>query len=569
MKKTVLAIALIAFAMVILFSYNINTARAQADYTIEHVSHNIEVMYNGYVFMNDTLKLNITGQAPSDFLLGFPYKYGSYVLECTASSASGPLQVSLDESLENHVGFYAVRISFQQGAPQEFTVGFVLSNSLFRQDQYNNSLFVLDFPAYPGLTKPVTICESSFILPSEVTYSSGTVAGTRYETENLQAFSYSPASATFAVSNNKLQLVNVDQLEREITVNEFDEIEGSDAYVITNIARTNATVFDFILPPNATKPSAKDQLGRTMETPTQTDANLNRYRINLTLQVGPGSSTRFTVEYVLPSSLLAQSSWSDFALTFPSFQNVNYYVEQASVKFALPEGARILSPPSNLAKGAYGVSRSVFQETASISMQGVTRLDDVSTEVEYWYNPLWLSFRPTMWIWTLALVGCAVALVWRRPKGATTVVAPSAALRLRPELIRSFVDSYEEKMKIGSEMETLEASVQKGRIPRRRYKVRRKMLETRLNTLSRTLEDLGGKIQASGGHYVSLMLQLEVAEAEISEVATNVKNAEASHNRGELSLEAYRKRVAEFERRKENAETTINGILIRLREEIR
>ena len=569
MKKKVLAIALTAFAMVILFSYNINTAKAQSDYTVEQVNHKVEVMYNGYILINDTIKLNITGQAPNDFLLGFPYKYGSYVLECTASSASGAIQVSLDESLENHVGFYAVKLSFPQGAPQEFTVVFVLSNSLFRQDQYDASLFTLDFPAYPGLTEQVTICKASFVLPSEVTYSSGTVAGPTYETENLQPFTYSPATVTFSVSNNKLQLVNVDQLRREITVNEFGEIGGSDAYVITNLGRTNATVFDFILPPNATKPNAKDQLGRTMETPKQTDASLNRYRVNLTLQVGPRSSTRFTVEYALPSSLLVQSAGNNFALAFPFFQNVDYYIGQASVTFASPEGARILNAPSGLTSGVYGVSRSVFQETASISMQGVTRLDDVNAQIEYWYNPLWLSFRPTIWIWTLAIAGCVVVLVWRRPKGAATVVVPSATSRLRPEVIRSFAGSYEEKMKIGLEMETLETSVQKGRIPRSRYKVRKKMLETRLNTLSGTLEDLRGKIRASGGHYVGLMLQLEVAEAEIDEAATSLKNSEASHNRGELSLEAYRKRVAEFDRRKVNAETTINGILIRLREETR
>jgi hypothetical protein len=76
-------------------------------------------------------------------------------------------------------------------------------------------------------------------------------------------------------------------------------------------------------------------------------------------------------------------------------------------------------------------------------------------------------------------------------------------------------------------------------------------------------------MRAAGGQYSTLMLQLEVAEAEISDVRANIKNAETLHNRGELSLEAYRNRSADYQRKKERAETTINGILLRLREETR
>jgi chromosome segregation ATPase len=155
------------------------------------------------------------------------------------------------------------------------------------------------------------------------------------------------------------------------------------------------------------------------------------------------------------------------------------------------------------------------------------------------------------------------------PKAAASVVVPSAALRLRPESLRSFVDMYEEKMKTMVEMDALEVSVQKSRIPRRRYKVRRRMLETRLSTLSRSLEEARERMRGAGSHYVDLMRQLEIAETDIKEAETNVRSIETRHNRGELSLEAYRKLLADYERRKENAETAINGILIRLREEIR
>ncbi|MEM3627661.1 MAG: hypothetical protein QXZ25_06525, partial [Candidatus Bathyarchaeia archaeon] len=100
-------------------------------------------------------------------------------------------------------------------------------------------------------------------------------------------------------------------------------------------------------------------------------------------------------------------------------------------------------------------------------------------------------------------------------------------------------------------------------------KVQKKALETRLNTLSKNIAELKMKIRAVGGQYADLMRQLEVAEAEINEVDLNIRSIEARHKRGELSLEAYRKLQADHQQRKEKAETTINGILLRLREEIR
>ncbi|MEM3443095.1 MAG: hypothetical protein QXM86_04480, partial [Candidatus Bathyarchaeia archaeon] len=162
-----------------------------------------------------------------------------------------------------------------------------------------------------------------------------------------------------------------------------------------------------------------------------------------------------------------------------------------------------------------------------------------------------------------------VAVIWKRPKAAVRIAAPSptVAVRLRPEYIKSFVNAYEEKRKIILELESLETRVRKGKIPRRRYKVQRKTLETRLNSLSKSLTEYKERMRAAGGLYADLMRQLEVAETEINEVETSSRSIEARHSRGELSLEAYRKLLADYQHRKEKAETTINGILLRLREE--
>jgi hypothetical protein len=575
MKKTTLAITMVTFAIMILVSvsFNIKTVQAQNVgnfYTINYVNHKIGVLYNGYIFINDTMQ--ITGNASDGFLMGFPYKYGSHILRCVAYNSSDIFPVTLNVPLENRVGFYGVEIDFPRGTPQVFTVGFILSN-LLTQDVSNATLYILDFPAYPSLTKAVAVCNVSISLPEGTTYISGTVNASNYSEENLPEFTYSPANVTFSLTGDKMQLFDVKELKSELRISGIGEVEGSDSYYIESTSLADISSIEIILPPNASASSVNDQFGRTMSQPAMTDEKTNRYMITFSSALESYRSTRFTVKYRLPSNYTTQMGTNNFNVTFPLFRNVNYYIESASVTFVLPEGARISSFETTLTGSEYNVARGVFQETLTINRGNISYLENVLPSenvlrIVYEYNPLWLSFRSTLWMWALAIVGCTVAIVWKRPKAPARVSVPIVGMRLRPEYIKSFIDAHEEKKKIIFDIESLENRVRKGKIPRRRYKVQRKTLETRLSTLSRNLTEFKEKMRAAGGQYVELMQQLEIAETEINEVEANIKSIESRHSRGELSLEAHRKLLSDYQRRKERADTTINGILLRLREEI-
>jgi len=576
MKKTTLAIAMVTVAILILVSvsFNIKTVQAQNAgnfYTINYVNHKIGVLYNGYIFINDTIQ--ITGNASDGFLMGFPYKYGSHILRCVAYNSSDIFPVTLNVPLENRVGFYGVEIDFPRGTPQVFTVGFILSN-LLTQSVSNATIYILDFPAYPSLTKAVAVCNVSISLPEGASYIGGTVNASSYSKGNLPEFTYSPANVTFSLTGDVIQLFDVKELKSEVSISGTGEIEGSDSYYITSKSSASISSIEIILPPNASSSSAQDQFGRKMSQPTVTDEKTNRYKITFASSLESYRSTRFTVKYRLPSNYTTQMGTNNFNVTFPLFRNVNYYIEWASVTFVLPEGARMSSFETTLIGSEYNIARGVFQEIVTINRGNISYLENVLPlenvlRIVYEYNPLWLSFRSTLWMWALAIVGCAVALVWKRPEAPAGVAVPAVGMRLRPEYIKSFVDAYEEKKKIIFEMESLENRVRKGKIPRRRYKVQRKTLETRLNTLSRNLTEFKEKMRAAGSQYVELMQQLEIAETEINEVEANIKSIEARHSRGEISLEAHRKLLSDYQRRKEGAGTTINGILLRLREEIR
>jgi hypothetical protein len=552
------------------FLSNMKVVQARSDYTIERVNHEITVLYNGYVLINDTVTINVTGQAPTDFSIGFPYKYGEHVLRSVAHNASDFFAVTLYVPLGDRVGFYAVKTSFPQGAPQVFSVEFVLSNRLLVQDSQDATQFTLDFPAYPSLVKPVAICNGSIVLPKDAVFVHGAPGGQTYGKENLPEFTDSVGQVVFTSSVDNVRVMDIEEFSSEIRITELGEIDCTDTYYLTNKATEALSFADIVLPSNAFSVSAQDQLGRKMAGPTQIDQVTDRYRVTFESPVETNKSFGFSVGYILPGNYTVQRDTNSFVFNISMFQHLNYYVAQASVSFIMPEGARMVSLEDTLVGDEFSLSRGVYQETATIAKGSVISLDSFNAEILYNYNPLWLSFRPTMWVWALAIVGCAVAVAWRRPKAAVArAPAPAVVVKIGAEYLKSFVDSYGEKMKIALELDSLEVRVSKGRIPRRRYKVLRKTLETRLGTLDRDLAESKDRLRAAGGKYSDLMRQLEISEAEINEAETNVKSIEARHAGGELSLEAYRKLQSDYQRRKEGAETTIKGILLRLREEIR
>jgi len=559
------------------FSLNIKLAVAQTSSSITNVNHTVEILYNGYILVNDTIEF--AGPSPNNFLIGFPYKYGSHILKCVAYDSNNVFPVKLNVPLENRIGFYGVEVNLTQGPPQVLTVAFLLSNDLFTVSQ---SGYTLDFPAYPAFTGSVGNCSVAIVLPEGasnimVTKDDGIINASTYSRE-LSAFTYSPANATFSYTGDKLQLFDVKELKREVKIGGLGEIEGLDSYYISSKSPDNISYVEVVLPPNASNPIAEDQFGRKMPDLEVVDVKKNSYKVTFSLALESYESTRFSVKYSLPNQVYinTQEGANSFNASSLLLKDVNYYVETASISFTLPEGARILTSENILIGSCCYISRSVFQEAVTIDKQGVTYLESVLPsenvlQIKYEFNPLWLSFRPTLIMWALTVFGLAIVAVWKKSKAGVRVAAPlpAAAVRLRPEDIKSFINAYEEKRKIVSDLESLETRVRRGKIPRRRYKVQRKTLETRLNSLSKNLAEYKERMRAAGGLYADLMRQLEVAETEINEVEASSRSIEARHSRGELSLEAYRKLMADYQHRKERAETTINGILLRLREETR
>ena len=92
------------------------------------------------------------------------------------------------------------------------------------------------------------------------------------------------------------------------------------------------------------------------------------------------------------------------------------------------------------------------------------------------------------------------------------------------------------------------------------------MLDGRLSTVSRNLSTLSEKIRSAGSKYANMMRQIEVAEANLEGAERDMQRVQTRYRRGEVSKGAYGKLLEEYKSRIEEAEATIDGVLLRLRE---
>jgi chromosome segregation ATPase len=205
---------------------------------------------------------------------------------------------------------------------------------------------------------------------------------------------------------------------------------------------------------------------------------------------------------------------------------------------------------------------------------------------------------PTFWLSLVAVIGCIGAVVYqkrkpgekepavtRKAKVSTpkpTYVASTGQVksaehrtvtatgqRITRESIREFTESYEDKKRLNAEIRSLDIRARKGKIPRRQYKVQRRAIEIRLETLSRNTSRMKETLRRSGSAYSDLIKQLDSAEEDLTEAEDNIKNLEDQQSRGEISIEAYKRNVGDYQKRRDKAESTLNGILLRLREKAR
>ncbi len=575
-----------------------STVSAQTSgYNIEKVDHQVQIMYSGQVVILETI--HVSGQVSDGFMIGLPYKYSATVLKGIAYDDTHIYQLNLGVQLGEQSGFYGATVDFNGNSPSVFKVAFVLSNQLITEQSTSDN--TLDFPAYPSLAQNVGTCDVSITFPSTptkitVAKDDGTVNGDTYTKTNLPAYTNALATATFQVPVGTLKLTTISSLNRQVTIDPTGRVTASDSYRIINNSTSLVSALVLALPLEATNIIVKDQFGTAVDNVvTSTSGNIQLANATLAAFLSNGQSTVLVAQYNLPSATLQGANYvfPDFKL----FPQTTYFVNQATITFTPPEGATIVTPQASSLDSSSTFTRNTYQDSLTLKKVGLSYVDYLAPHqntihLAYNYNPVWVSFRVTFWAALLAVIACTTVFFIRKrkPKEETyaekterlsvkeqeamsptqqKAVGIKMGQAVTAETIKEFIDEYEDKKQFTAELKSMDAKAQKGKIPRRQYKVQRSTLETRLEGIERSIERTKEKLKGVTGTYSDLAKQLDLAETDLAEAEENIRRLETHQSKGEISIESYKRDILNYQKQKDKAESAINGILLRLREKTR
>lgn len=529
------------------------------------VERRINLISGGYLIINDTFLLtpsNFSNSIPpiTSCLVGLPENYSSNLIYYSAESNGEKLAVKPVENADN---FLWLNISFPKpieiagNTTYNFTMSYVFSGLITRK---SSNLFHVNFPLYPSLTSDAEFCNVTVTLP---------VAASSYPRETLLNKTETPTvlynftrplashaniSSWVEFSTSTFELFELKEMRKEIVIDSWGKITVTDFYQLTSMV--NVYRITFILPKGASDISIYDAYGKYEQ--SQILINKGNYtEVDLTTRdlIRESGNVKLAVSYKLPLwECITKKSWQDYILDInimkPKVGIISkpetWIIKKIKVSVSLPEGA---NPQGEVER----------------EWLNVIKLQNINFSLKYQYNVLWAAFKPTLWA-GLAIGLATLIFSLTKLAGKTEV---HTATVVSSEAIRKFIELLEERNRIASEIESLDQQSRRRKISRRHYRLQRRTLEEHLSILQRDFSNIKREIESFGARYADMMKQFETANVDIETMNRNMADVESRYQRGEISAEARKKLLDEYRRKKENAESILDEIFLRLKEELR
>ena len=574
----VIQITLIVFLL--LLSLNTAAVRAgEGNHPEVRIDRTVRVEDGGALIINDTIILSPSSYGEtgsiSELVVGFPYNYkGNLTYISAVDQYTNPLDIVMDVDM-GRTGFYGFKVVLPQPVDLEasgryrITITCVFSGLVESEPPPKTATFHASFPLHPSLTFEAKSCNVTIILPSGASYSIGSLNFTKEKVDDRDVLrhsmspldSYAKTTAWIRFTSASFTIFEVEVVDREIKVEEWGSLTVTEFYQIINHANKLPWEISIWVPQNATEISASDPYG-PLQVNVEDKAGYKEVDVRRRAGIS-GNRIKLNLRYRLPyKGIVAQNGWGSYNLKIAFPPREGWIIERLNVTIILPEGAKTQTSSGNLTLSH--LRRNVLQEVITFTGLNVTSLHHVGVNLVYNYDILWVSFRPTLWSMTVMGVVCMILYLRGAPKPEVAAAPPPASL----EILGRFIDRYEERMRIISELDSMERQVYRGKLSRRKYRLRRNALDGRLSRLQREINKLREEISKLDRRYADRMRQLEIAEADLETTKMNIDRLRARYRRGEISREAYRRLLDEYNRRRERAENTIEEVILRIKEQM-
>ena len=374
----------------------------------------------------------------------------------------------------------------------------------------------------------------------------------------IQSLSASPAENPGSEGN---EVFLIDEWRREITIDAWGGITGSDYYLIFNNQSEGLYQITFHLPANASEISVQDAYGEYQDFSIVTESFEDHVQLNLTLRqpLKPGERNQFLISYRLPPDrYITQNSWQDYTLKLDLSKPENWLIKKFTLTIILPDGATV----KWFSNQPYKIEKRGLSPRITMEEDHLKDFRDPRITLDYQYLIIWGAARPAIWTAVAALIG-AILFYTRRFLRPEVAVPPVSV-----NLLKRFVEAYEERRRLLAEVEALERAFRSGRAPKKKFRLRRRSLKQRLLALDKRLAELRGQITATSKRYEEMMKEIMTAEAEIETLNSDIDRVEVRYRRGEISASVRRRLLEEYSRIRKKAENRISEILLRLEEGI-
>lgn len=538
------------------------------------VTRKITLENGGYVIINDTLSFsahyeNLSTSIFCPYFVGVPKKYRENLIYYAAYDSERNLFVEVAEENENFtwLNISLPKINIGGEAKYNFTLTMVFSDLISRKTE---NAFRADFPLYPSLKHEAASCNVTVILPttaSQISYPQDIFVFANETNELYNSISplteRTDASSWVEFSDMYFSIIKILEMRRDIRIDSWGKITATDFY---EIKIANAEKLVITLPCNSTNILVYDAYGKYRQDDLlimKSGKEGTVVAIFLSDNLKMGERAKIAVSYSLPfREYIKKDGWQNFELSINLTKPDEWIINKIAITVLLPEGANVIHEGQTTQPLEYEKS-GPFQDKITVKYFNVTKYEELGLlNIKYQYVIFWASFKPTMLAMVLAGLAIMIAMFTiSTGKVGVGVIVPI-------ETLKEFIEVCEEKRRVLSELESLREQFGKGKISKRQYQLSKKMFDEQIFTLQKKFLDLKTKIESAGGYYAKMVRQLDDANNNIEEIRRRIDEVDLRYYLGEISSHERRKLIEEYNRKKSKAESTIDEILFRLKEEI-
>jgi opacity protein-like surface antigen len=527
----------------------------------------------GIIHINDEFTILNNGTTPASYLdFGLPRMFRSNLYYASAVDSSGT-HLTVDADVNKTSEFYWMRAHFAQDLGFNKTYSLTVSSTM--ADMINGTIlgYEFNFTAAPILTQDATVANvtyaapqaSTFKVPENTTYIQTTFRGFPALVRTYKPWkAYSTETFYAAYGAVNQYLFDLNSVKRDIIIGSDGTLGVQERYDFHNpgVVASSLTI---TLMNGAYNVMAYDEVGALWTAPENPSPP---YQVQLTPRYSSGirndENFTVTVTYNVPQSkYLSQLNWwGSYHLNFTLLDNGDDFLcRNATVTIVAPDGFSITSLKTpEQSPVSYPIQ--VGQNDRTFRLEGVTSQANMTVGAMVNYLPFWSAFSVLPWIAGLEVVIVAFALVMRFRRAPEVVPVPV-------ENLREFVGLYDERLALSRELVLMEEEVSRGSLVKHEFRRRRKVMETRLDELNKSLMVVKAELRTVSPRFEELIRRLDRAEAEIEASRASMSQVRNQYRAGKTTRETYDTIVNDISKRIDRAEETLETTLITLREEAR